>query len=252
MNQMDQADLGDLSMLELFRMEVEVQSTVLTDCLLGLEQHTDTAPRLQELMRAAHSLKGAARIVGRNAAVRIAHAMEDCFVAVQKKERILSAEFVDTLLRGVDFLNRIAQVPDEALQGWEAEQKEAVTAWVASLSAVAGPQTTSLHDSAFEPTDEPAEQLENTTATRTATAVDRSLRVTAGNLNSLMGLAGEALMTSRWLEAFAEDLLRLKQSQRQLGQSIESLRDSLSAASLNEQTSAKLLELRERAACCQE
>ena len=32
-------------------------------------------------MRAAHSLKGAARIVGLDAAVRVAHAMEDCFVA---------------------------------------------------------------------------------------------------------------------------------------------------------------------------
>src|SRR5580692_12518914 len=105
MNQMDQADLGDLSMLELFRMESEVQSAVLTECLLGLEQDIDAAPRLQELMRAAHSLKGAARIVGRSAAVRIAHAMEDCFVAVQKKERTPSAEFIDTLLRGVDLLN---------------------------------------------------------------------------------------------------------------------------------------------------
>src|SRR5580692_2181458 len=146
MNQMDQADLGDLSMLELFRMEVEVQSTVLTDCLLELEHDIDTAPRLQELMRAAHSLKGAARIVGRNAAVRIAHAMEDCFVAVQKKERILSVEFIDTLLRGVDLLNRIAQVPDEALKAWEAEQKDAVEAWVASLSAIH-----SLHGAAGPP-----------------------------------------------------------------------------------------------------
>ena len=35
-------------------------------------------------MRAAHSLKGAARIVGLDAAVRVAHAMEDCLVAAQK------------------------------------------------------------------------------------------------------------------------------------------------------------------------
>jgi two-component system, chemotaxis family, sensor histidine kinase and response regulator WspE len=252
MNQMDQADLGDLSMLELFRMEVEVQSTVLTDCLLGLEQDTDTAPRLQELMRAAHSLKGAARIVGRNAAVRIAHAMEDCFVAVQKKERILSAEFIDTLLRGVDFLNRIAQVSDEGLKDWEIAQKDSITAFVASLSIVPAMSAVLLQDSPFEPKDEPAEQAEKTSATRTAAAADRALRVTAGNLNSLMGLAGEALMTSRWLEAFAGDLLRLKQSQRQLGQSIDSLREFLPATSLNEHTSAKLIELRERAAVCRE
>ena len=247
MSQTDLVDLGDLSMLELFRMEVEVQSTVLTESLLGLEQDIDTAPRLQELMRAAHSLKGAARIVGRNAAVRIAHAMEDCFVAAQKKERVLSTAFIDTLLRGVDFLNRVAQVPDETFKGWEIEQREAITAYVGSLSAVPAVPAILLQDSPYEP----AEQPEKTTASRTATAVDRSLRVTPGNLNRLMGLAGEALMTSRWLEAFAADLLRLKQSQRQLGQSIDSLRDSLPAASLTERTSGKLIELQERAAGCQ-
>src|ERR1700733_14473572 len=136
MSRMDMTDLGDLSMLELFRMEVEVQSTVLTEGLLGLEQDADDVPRLQGLMRAAHSLKGAARIVGRNAAVRIAHAMEDFFVAAQKKERGLSAAFIDSLLRAVDFLSRIAQVPDETFKNWESEQKEAITACVASLSAM--------------------------------------------------------------------------------------------------------------------
>ena len=259
---MSQVDPADLSLLELFRMEVEVQSTVLTECLLGLEQDADTAPRLQELMRAAHSLKGAARIVGRHGAVRIAHAMEDCFVAAQKKERVLSAQSIDTLLRGVDFLNRMAQVPDEALKAWETEQKEAITTWVGSLSSGAGLPAILFKDSSSEQTDEPAEhpeqqpeqqpaqRPEKTTATRAG--VDLALRVTAGNLNSLMGLAGEALMTSRWLEAFTADLLRLKQSQRQLSQSIESLRSSLPAASLSERTSGKLIELRERAAGCQE
>ena len=249
MSQMDMVDMGDLSMLELFRMEVEVQSTVLTEGLLGLEQDADTAPRLQELMRAAHSLKGAARIVGRNAAVRVAHAMEDCFVAVQKKERTLSGEFIDTLLRGVDFLNRIAQVSDEALEVWDAGHKKEVAAFVASLSAVADEPAALMQDSTSESKPEPAEQPETITATKTAT-LDHVLKVTAGNLNSLMGLAGEALMASRWLEAFAADLLRMKKSQHQLGQSIEGLRDSV--ISVNDRTSQQLIQLRDQAANCQE
>src|ERR1700693_4109502 len=98
MSKADLENLNDLSMLDLFRMEVETQSTVLTNGLLGLEQDVDTTHRLGELMRAAHSLKGAARIVGRKAAVRIAHAMEDCFVAVQEKKQTLSAGLIDALL----------------------------------------------------------------------------------------------------------------------------------------------------------
>ena len=251
MSQTDLIDLGDLSLLELFRMEVEVQSIVLTEGLLGLEQDMDPDDRLRELMRAAHSLKGAARIVGRNAAVRVAHAMEDCFVAAQKKQRTLSGEFIDKLLKGVDFLNRIGQVSDEALEGWDAEEKEEITAFVASLSAGTD-EAAAIQHSPFKPKPEPAKQPENTAATETAATVDRALRVTASNLNRLMGLAGEALMASRWLQAFAADLLRLKQSQHQLGQSIESLRDSITTNSLSEQTSGKLIELRDRAANCRE
>ena len=70
-------NLGALSMLELFQLEVESQTSILTRGLLGLEREVDTKRHLAELMRAAHSLKGAARIVGRKPAVRIAHALED-------------------------------------------------------------------------------------------------------------------------------------------------------------------------------
>src|SRR5438128_2300347 len=115
MSNSDIDNLGDLSMLELFRMETETQSTVLTEGLLGLERDADATQRLEELMRAAHSLKGAARIVGRQAAVLVAHAMEDCFVAAQKKNGRLSEGLIDALLEGVDLLGRIAQVSEELL-----------------------------------------------------------------------------------------------------------------------------------------
>ena len=41
MSNSDIDNLGDLSMLELFRMETETQSTVLTEGLLGLERDAD-------------------------------------------------------------------------------------------------------------------------------------------------------------------------------------------------------------------
>ena len=66
-------------------------------------------------MRAAHSLKGAARIVGLDAAVRVAHAMEDGFVAAQKGKLVLRPEHVDILLRGVDLLVQIAQLAEAEL-----------------------------------------------------------------------------------------------------------------------------------------
>jgi two-component system sensor histidine kinase and response regulator WspE len=68
-------DLSELSMLELFRVEVENQAPLLTAGLLALERDPEAADQLEACMRAAHSLKGAARIVDIAAAVGVAHAM---------------------------------------------------------------------------------------------------------------------------------------------------------------------------------
>jgi two-component system sensor histidine kinase and response regulator WspE len=73
---MSRIDLSQLSMLDLFRVEAETQAQVLTAGLLALERDPALADQLEACMRAAHSLKGAARIVGLNVGVRLAHAMK--------------------------------------------------------------------------------------------------------------------------------------------------------------------------------
>ena len=81
---MIEQDLSQFSMLDLFRTEAETQALVLTAGLLALEREPTLAGELEACMRAAHSLKGAARIVGLEVGVRVAHAIEDCFVAAQQ------------------------------------------------------------------------------------------------------------------------------------------------------------------------
>ena len=85
-------DYSDMSMLHLFSMEAETQTALLNDGLLALERDPRNADSLETLMRGAHSLKGAARIVQLSAAERLAHAMEDCFVAAQEGRVVLSSE----------------------------------------------------------------------------------------------------------------------------------------------------------------
>ena len=77
-------DLSHLSMLELFRVEAEQQTAMLTSGLLELERSPAASRPWEMLMRAAHSFKGAARIVNLQSAVRVAHAMEDCFALAQQ------------------------------------------------------------------------------------------------------------------------------------------------------------------------
>ena len=85
-------DLSGFSMIELFRSEVEGQAAVLSAGLLALESAEVDPATLEAMMRAAHSIKGAARIVGLEAAVRVAHALEDCFVSAQHAVARILAE----------------------------------------------------------------------------------------------------------------------------------------------------------------
>ncbi|MGC8016025.1 Hpt domain-containing protein, partial [Salmonella enterica] len=73
-----------MSMLDLFRFEAESQIAQLNTSLLALEQQPTAAEHLEACMRAGHSLKGAARIVGLETAVKVAHVLEDCFVLAQQ------------------------------------------------------------------------------------------------------------------------------------------------------------------------
>lgn len=116
-------------MLELFRVETETQTAVLTSGLLAIERGAATAEQLESLMRAAHSLKGAARIVNLAVAVQIAHALEDCFVAAQQGRLVLQPAQTDVLLRGVDLLTSVSRCDaanPRRLQAWETKNRSEV------------------------------------------------------------------------------------------------------------------------------
>ena len=105
-------------MLELFRAEVESHSDSLTDSLLKLEQDPTATSLLEGLMRAAHSIKGAARIVRVDPAAEVAHVMEDCFVAAQRGELVLEPAGIDVLLRSVDLLSQVSEASKDPNVDW--------------------------------------------------------------------------------------------------------------------------------------
>lgn len=101
-------EMRDASLFELFTLEAEAQTQVLSGGLLALERDPTQADHLEACMRAAHSLKGAARIVGVHFGVSVAHVMEDCLVSAQEGRLYLQPEHIDALLQGTDLLMRIA------------------------------------------------------------------------------------------------------------------------------------------------
>jgi two-component system sensor histidine kinase and response regulator WspE len=114
---------SDPEMLELFQAEMDAHIPVLDQGLLALEKGQAGDQEIEAMMRAAHSIKGAAKIVGIEPAVRVSHVMEDCFTAAKKKAIVLSSDSVDVLLQGVDALHRIcssgegSMIDENFLQG---------------------------------------------------------------------------------------------------------------------------------------
>jgi two-component system, chemotaxis family, sensor histidine kinase and response regulator WspE len=105
-------------MQELFRMEADAQTMILTDGLLAVERTGADATAVEPMMRAAHSIKGAAAIVGLDAVVQLAHAMEDAFVAAQHGKLKLTPNRVDVLLAGVDLILQVSRLDDTGVAPW--------------------------------------------------------------------------------------------------------------------------------------
>jgi two-component system sensor histidine kinase and response regulator WspE len=230
------SDLSGFSLMELFRSEAESQTAILSSGLLELEGDEASGATIEPLMRAAHSLKGAARIVGLDAAVRVAHVMEDVFVSAQQGKLRLQPSHVDSLLRGVDFLTHLSQVSEADAPAWQASQEALVESLVSTIASISGVETAVSTEpaSTAEVRPEPVQDVptklpkpvEPPPAPRLATEEpDRVVRVTAESLTRLLALAGESLVQARQLRPFVDSLLVLRSNQAALSENIQRLED---------------------------
>ena len=272
MNQPKPDNMDNLPMLELFRVEAENQTAILTSALLELERGTAAPRQLEVLMRAAHSLKGAARIVNLQSAVRVAHAMEDCFAQAQQGKLELRQRETDALFHGIDLLGQITRHTEESVARWEADHADELREFFDTLAsftaaretpppAFAEPATPAPPAGADTPQDpslQPAtvaalpEAYSKSVPTRRHEDPERVVRLTAENLNRLLGLAGEALVESRWLHPFADSLQRLKRHQTELAEKLDDLRERLREEHLSESAEYQFSQLGRKAAECQQ
>lgn len=227
--------MRDASLLELFSLEAEAQTQVLSTGLLALERNPTQADQLESCMRAAHSLKGAARIVGVDAGVSVAHVMEDCLVSAQEGRLLLRPEHIDALLQGTDLLMRIATpsnapVPAEieayvALMGRLLDPAAAavpVTATAASLMAELQLEAPAPFAEEPAPAVEPIAQVPKKSR-RTTENGERVLRVTAERLNSLLDLSSKSLVETLRLKPHLATMQRLKRIQNNSLRALENL-----------------------------
>ena len=234
--------LGDLSMLELFRMEAETQTKTLNDGLLELENTPNNLDVIEQLMRAAHSIKGAARMVGLDSAVNIAHLMEDVFVAAQNSELELNYDHMNILLVSVDMLAAMAKATSTDYQSWITEHSSQTDEITAALDSILKREElatlTFNNDNLSEEYDSNAttDTISDNTSTINESNNDDSdniVRVSTQSLNRLQGLSGEAQVETRWLSPFSDSLLQVKKRQADLVSTLDRLRDQLFDANID-------------------
>ncbi|MBL9123681.1 MAG: hybrid sensor histidine kinase/response regulator [Planctomycetaceae bacterium] len=123
----------DPALLELFREEVRANVQLLNDGLVALEQDPANTGRIEPLMRAAHSIKGAARVVNIDEAVALAHAAEDCLVAAQEGKIRIESQDIDALLAAADLLAGIAESAGPSLPQWLAHSRQEIAGLATAL-----------------------------------------------------------------------------------------------------------------------
>lgn len=142
----------DPFMLDLYRQEADTHAKTLTSGILNLERCDDPAKAAEPLMRAAHSIKGAARMVGFDVVVELAHAMEDCFVAAQNGDIKIEESHIDVLLKTIDTISDLstgntASINDEVINSLKHSIRNIATGSYTSSQTTSPPAENAIQDS---------------------------------------------------------------------------------------------------------
>lgn len=266
-------DIRSMSMLDLFRMEADNHCTKINDSLIALENDLTSAVLLESLMRASHSIRGAARIVELHSVAKLAHAMEDAFTEAHQRKVSMTSADIPTLLNGADLLAKIAKIPQNEMEQWQAENNAEIDSLVLYLkkiserkktvstsqsAAVLLPPTVSPKSPALGKDSIPQQKTESIAQPlleKKNRMLDeqedfRSVQVSAKNMDRLMGLAGESLIESRWLPTFNRELLRLKYNQDELYGSMDKIWERINDDSPDEMTVSLFADMQHKLELC--
>lgn len=136
--------IADKELRNLFKIESEERLQHLDSGLLRLEKTPSDQALLEDLFREAHSLKGAARMLGLTEIQTLAHQLEDALGAAKKGEAALQAGAVASMNQTLEAIRRLVQIEigetaDSAIQN--AELPPAAQPGVEATPAIPQPPT---------------------------------------------------------------------------------------------------------------
>lgn len=252
----------DPQLQEMFAEEARQRIGEMTDSILALEKSPDNPALMEALMRAAHSLKGAARLTGHLSVQELAHEMEDYFVGAQKGAHKIGATEADLLLALTDALTELAAhrqdsaephlarlrtisgkaaaspKPETAAPSAPAQRMEkllvtpVIPAAPVTFAAVNAPAQSASPsaNTPGKPVTTPAPLPATATAPATpsvgaAQSGEQSvMRVSAAGMTRILGLAAETVVQARALQPITQELQQLKRELLAQEAQLESLR----------------------------
>lgn len=286
----------DPALVSLFCHEVQIQLDSLNSNLIRLETEGFQSEILAALMRSAHSLKGAARMVRIDLAVDLTHELETYFVSLQKSHSQPDAVGCDLIFQSLDALESIADrlhhFPNDPLDQEAptvlncarqiAQLNEsnpeinrtnlAASTFISSYDNLGNSSNSNNSNISVDTNISNSIEASNISSNRSSQIdtdtntnktnnnhpishsfnsnqsddrnpanpsirstispneqADRTIRLSCDNLSRIMGLVGESLTETTWLEPFSRSLMDLKGQQTKLIELLDALQAELPA-----------------------
>jgi two-component system, chemotaxis family, sensor kinase CheA len=189
---MDDIEIDREALLQTFLAEAEETFVHMEQALVALEKRPGDDSLLHGVFRDAHTLKGAAGLVGFDAVRDLSHDLEDVLERLRKKTLAVSDALVTLLLRSVDVLRGAVAdaaggklAPSEAVVAFRRRLADAAVSAGGSAGAASGPPPPPPHSSG------PSGDGGDAPAHPQPAASGRSLRVDVGKLDRMLDLSGE-------------------------------------------------------------
>lgn len=172
---------------------------VLDEQILELERDPTNKETIEEIFRAAHTLKGAAGMFGYLAIERVMHRMENYFDQIRKEKIIATPDSIDVILKAVDVLKTLMEAVEA---GKPCGFKTAPI--VTDLTLLSEGKFTKKHaasqkeksDSANDKVSTDSNAVKQAPAEKAKKKEDSTIRVDIKRLDTLVNLVGE-LVTDR-------------------------------------------------------
>lgn len=275
----------DYSLLKHLQKEIKESAQILQNSLQEIGKNSENKIAIEALIQSAHIIRGSGKIVQLESIIKVASAIEETLKRIQGDRALLNNVRLHHLLECVNFLLQVVEISESDLESWLLTHRQQINQLIANLLSNIDSvsdnsiKITEIHDrqgaETIENSPEKTESMPEESLAPQTTAIahqppqpitpvispqktspeaaknpERIVKVSADNLNRLMGLAGESLVEVNWLQPFADSLFKLRHHQVELYQLLEKLQESLGDIALSQKSQNYLDSARKQANKC--